>query len=86
MFFNVQIESRRNGEKYRVGKGGQFTFGQYHKIYRFWSEMLGTPPFRPSRAHHELHRLRKLNLFGEASFKNSERGGYWELIHLRRIE
>ena len=85
MFFNVQIESRRKGKNYRVGEGGQFTFRQRHKFHRFWSEMLGTPPSRPSRAHHGLHRLGKLKLKGEASFKSSERGGYWELIRLERV-
>jgi hypothetical protein len=87
MFFNVQIKSKRTGKKYPAGRGGQFTCAGNCKLRRFWMDVFGKPPSRPSRAHHELHKLKDLNLKGEAIFKkkNDGTGCYWELTNLWEI-
>jgi hypothetical protein len=84
MFFNVLIENPKTGKKYPTGGGGQFTYSEGHKIHRFLKEVFGAPPARPSRAHHQLQRLKHVKFVGEATFKKTKDSSYWELTNLQR--
>ena len=82
MFFNVDIVSKKTGKKYPAGRGGRFTCNSNTKFAKFWEAIFKKPPRRWSRAHHELHKLKKLKFIGEAilKYKKDGSGSYWELV------
>jgi len=83
-FFNVDIRSTRTGRMYRVGEGGQFTTRKAHRFRRFWLYFIGEPPFRWSRVHTELHKLKSVSITGTAEKIYTNSGSYWNLKEPRK--
>jgi hypothetical protein len=83
-FFNVDTKSSRNGQMYRAGEGGQFTTRKGHRFRRFWLYAIGNPPFRWSRVHLELHKLKAVPFTGIAEQRHTANRSYWNLTELRK--
>ena len=83
-FFNVNVHSARTGKMYRVGEGGQFTTKKGHRFRRFWLYFIGEPPFRWSRVHTEMHKLKAVSVTGTAVKIHTKNSSYWNLKELRK--
>jgi hypothetical protein len=78
-FFNVDVK------KYRTGSHGQFTTYPRHKFRKFWQHMVGCPPAKWCRVHQEMHKLKDLRFRGHATYRTTDKGGYWNLEKVRKL-
>lgn len=85
-FFNVSV-TKRNGGRYRKGKGGQFSPQPRSAFRAWWIQVVGTPPRRWARVHYELHRLRAFTFTADLIEGKREDGTvYLQARNVRRVD